>query len=394
MLRYCTRCVMPDTKPDLSFDEDGVCDACRSAAEKKSIDWTAREKEFRELVQRFKQKDASNYDCIIPVSGGKDSHYQAYMARQYGLNPLLICFEATIRTAVGAKNLENIRRFGDLIEFKKNPDVYKKMCLEGFRRVGDHEWPNHVGIFTFPIRMAVALRIPLVLWGENAQLEYGGPKASRMKNALDRRWLEEFGGLLGLRVEDMVGPEIGITREDLIPYTYPSDEELQAAQIHGAFLGYYFKWDAHPQTELMQMHGFSLKEDGPVEGTYHNYEKIDEATHPVHDYLKFVKFGFGRGTDHACTDIRNGRITRDEGVRLVETYDTKRPKKAIADFLKHFEMPEEEFDRAVDSFTNKAIFMTDEKGKLLRDADGNLIKKYQDYSIQAQLRVARAERKI
>ncbi|OGG53770.1 flagellin modification protein, PseA [Candidatus Kaiserbacteria bacterium RIFCSPHIGHO2_01_FULL_53_29] len=375
---------MPNTKPDLAFDKDGVCDACHSAGLKNAIDWKAREEEFKKLVERFNNKDGLKYDCIIPVSGGKDSHYQVYMARQYGLNPLLVHFEPTMRTELGRKNLENIRRFGNVLELKKNPDVYKKMVLEGFRRVGDNEWPNHIGIFTFPIRVAVAYKIPLILWGENSQLEYGGPKAARMKNTLDRRWLEEFGGLLGLRVDDMVGVG-GITQQDLIGYKYPTDEELLAAGITGVFLGYYFKWDARPQVELMQQYGFSVKEDGAVEGTYTNYENLDEATVGVHDYLKFVKFGFGRATDHVCLDIRNGRITREEGVALVEKYDGKLPKISITDFLAYSGMSRTEFDSVMDSFTDKAIFMTDERGNLLRDSDGNLIKKYQDYSIETQL---------
>ena len=370
---------MPDTKPDLSFDAEGVCDACRSAALKNTIDWKAREAEFKELVEKFKNKDGSKYDCIIPVSGGKDSTYQAYLARQWGLNPLLVHFEPTVRTELGRKNLENIRRFGDVIELKKNPDVYKKMAVEGFRRVGDHEWPNHVGIFTFPVRLAVAYNIPLIIWGENSQLEYGGPAAARMKNTLDRRWLEEFGGLLGLRVDDMAGVE-GITPQELVPYRYPSEEELKAAGITGVFLGYYFKWDARPQVELVRKHGFSVKEDGPVECTYLNYENLDEATYAVHDLLKFVKFGFSRATDHACLDIRNGRITREEGVKLVEQYDGKRPRKAIAEFLKYSGIPEAEFDAVVDSFTDKALFETDERGALKRDGAGDLIKKYRDYA--------------
>lgn len=380
MFRYCATCVMPNTKPDLFFDEAGVCDACRSMHLKKDIDWKVREAEFRELVTTFKNKSGSNYDCIIPISGGKDSHYQAYMARQYGLNPLLVHFEPTLRTELGLKNLQNIRQFGDVVEFRKNPTVYKKMCREAFKRVGDHEWPNHIGIFTFPIRVAVQFKIPLVIWGENSQLEYGGPKAARMKNALDRRWLEEFGGLLGLRVEDMVGVD-GITREDLISYCYPTDEQLTEVGVFGAFLGYYFKWDARPQTELMQQHGFSIKEDGPVEGTYTNYENLDDAIVAIHDYLKFVKFGFGRTTDHACLDIRNGRLSREEAVKLVEQYDGKWPKIAVGTFLKFFEMSLEEFNRVVDSFTNKAVFETNEDGSFKRDADGSLIKKYRDYTL-------------
>ncbi|OGF74043.1 flagellin modification protein, PseA [Candidatus Giovannonibacteria bacterium RIFCSPHIGHO2_02_FULL_46_20] len=372
---------MPNTKPDLFFDDMGVCDACRSTELKKSIDWALRKKEFEELLDKYRGKNGNNYDCIVPASGGKDSHYQAYMVRKvYGMNPLLVCFEATKRTPLGRKNLDNIKSaFGvDLVELQKNPEAYKKMCLEGFRRVGDHEWPNHLGIFTFPVRVAVQQKIPLIIWGENSQLEYGGPKAARMKSVLDRRWLEEFGGLLGHRVDDMIGVD-GITKEDLVAYMYPNDEELKTAGITSVFLGYYFLWDARSQIELMQKHGFSAKKDGPVEGTYTNYENLDDNLVAVHDYMKFVKFGFGRATDHACLDVRNGRMMREEAVATVQKYDGKLPKKGIAEFLEFFGMKEEEFSHIVDSFTNKAIFETDTQGNLFHDNEGNLVKRYQYY---------------
>lgn len=382
MFRYCKRCVMPNTKPDLFFDKNGVCDACLSAELKEAVDWEARKKEFEKLISKCRNKDGKNYDCIIPVSGGKDSHYQTYVIKKvYGLNPLLVCFEPTNRTKLGRDNLDNIKKaFGvNLIVFEKNPNIYKKMCLEGFRRVGDNEWPNHVGIFTIPVRVAIQFNIPLIIWGENSQLEYGGPKAARMKRTLDRRWLEEFGGLLGHRVEDMIGVD-GITKEDLVAYTYPSYKELARVNVKGVFLGYYFKWDARKQLETVKNFGFKVKSDGPVEGTFTNYENIDDNMMSVHDYLKFVKFGFGRATDHACLDVRNKRINRDEAIRLVKKYDGKFPFKSINEFLDFFDMKRSEFDRIVDSFTNKALFLTASSGKVLRDEAGNLMKKYRDYS--------------
>lgn len=383
IFQYCKKCVMPNTKPDLFFDEEGVCDACRSAELKNQVDWEVRRKEFEDLIAKFRNKGGSNYDCIIPVSGGKDSHYQVYVVKKiYGLNPLLVCFETNKLTPLGRKNLDNIKTaFGgsDMIVFERNPNIYKKMCLEGFRRVGDDFWPNHLGIFTVPVRLAVQLKIPLIIWGENPQLEYGGPKAARMKNGLDRRWLEEFGGLVGNRVEDMVNID-GIRKEDLIYYTYPSDEELKKVGITSVFLGYYFKWDARAQVELVKKYGFFVKEDGPTESTYINYHSLDDNMVPIHDYLKFVKYGFGRATDHACTDIRNGFITREKGVELVKKHDGKVPKKAKQEFLEFYGISEEEFNQVVDSFTNKALFLIDENGNLFRDREGNLIKRYQDYS--------------
>ncbi len=375
-LVYCTKCVMPSTKPDLFFD-GGVCDACKSTETKnKKIDWAARKKEFEKIIERYRSKDGSNYDCIIPVSGGKDSHYQVYMIKRvYGLNPLLVSFEQTYITELGKKNLENIRNFGcDMIYVKKNPIIYKKMVIEGFKRVGDSEWPNHLGIFTVPVNMAVKFNVPLLIWGENPQLEYGGPAGSRERNHIDRRWLEEFGGLLGNRVEDMVGTD-GITRKDLLPYFYPKDEDLKRVDVTGLFLGYYFKWDARKQTELMMKeYGFNIKDDGPIEGTYANYENLDEATVGIHDYLKFLKYGFGRATDHACLDIRNGRISREEGLGLVYKYDGKYPYYGVEKLMEYTGLTKKGIDEVFDRFTNKRIFRCDKKGNLVHDIAGNLIK--------------------
>lgn len=368
---------MPNTKPDLHFDELGVCDACRSAELKNTIDWQKREIEFKEVIERYRDKQNSRYDCIIPVSGGKDSTYQTYVAKVvYGLNPLCVCFAPTYPTELGKKNLRNLHlNLGvDVAEFFKNERVYKTMGLEGFRRVGDHEWPNHLGIFTTPIHFAVNFRIPLLIWGENSQLEYGGPATARQKPVLDRRWLEEFGGLLGNRTEDMIGVN-GITSADLKPYRYPTDEQLADVGVTGVFLGYFFKWDQRKQLEIITKHGFSVKEDGVIEGTYTNYENLDDGLVSIHDYMKYVKFGFGRATDHVCTDIRNGRMSRQEGVKKVQQYDGVLFYDVVDAFCKFYEISRPEFFEVVDRFTNKAIFMTDDDGNVTRDVNGQLIKR-------------------
>lgn len=372
---------MPATKPDLFFDEKGVCDACLSAQTKhKKTDWKKRRKEFEAIIKKYRSKNGTNYDCIVPVSGGKDSHYQTYMIKKvFGLTPLCAYFEPTYRTDLGKKNIDNLGQLGvDIVEFKKNPIVYKKMVIESFKRVGDNEWPNHIGIFTYPVHIAVRFNVPLIIWGENPQNEYGGPASSTQRNYLDRRWLEEFGGLLGNRVEDMVGVD-GITKEDLMMFRYPSQEDLKRVGVTGLYLGYYFKWDARKQTKLMiDEYGFGTKNDGPIEGTYTNYENLDESTVSVHDYLKFLKYGFGRATDHACLDIRNGRISREEGLQLVMKYDGKYPYYGVKKFMEYSGMSKKEVDDVFDRFTNKRIFKADNKGNLIRDIAGNLIKNNHD----------------
>ena len=210
-IRFCNKCLFPETKPDLYFNEDGICSACIGAERKdNSIDWKQREKDFNKIIDKFRLKnDQIGYDCLIPVSGGKDSTYQAYFMKEVcKMNPLCVCFETTMSTELGKRNLDNLSKMGmDVIHFKKNSNVYKSMVIEGFKRLGDEMWPNHVGIFTIPIMIAVKFKIPLIVWGENSQNEYGGPLEKSNNKFLDRSWLEEFGGLLGLRVSDLVGVE-------------------------------------------------------------------------------------------------------------------------------------------------------------------------------------------
>ena len=372
-MKFCTKCVMPNTKPDLHFDENGVCDACRSQEDKNSsIDWKAREKEFLSLVEKYKNN--SDYDCIIGVSGGKDSTYQVIKVLELGLNPLCVCFEPTLPTEIGRKNLENLNNLGvDLIHIKRNPIVYKKLAKEAFIRTGDNEWQNHLGIFTTVPKMAVNFNIPLIVWGESPQLEYGGPASSKTRNRLDRQWLEEFGGLLGNRISDMVGVD-GLTKRDLSLYQYASDEDIHRVGVTGLFLGYYFKWDLREVLKKSKEYGFNVQ-DRPVETTYENFENSDCYSNHLHDYLKYVKYGFGRATDNACLDIRLGYISREEAVRLVNKYDGIPPKKAIKEYLTYTNFTEEEFIKIVNSYTNKRIFERDKNGKFIRDIDGSLVRK-------------------
>ncbi len=378
-IRYCTKCLFPETKPDLFFNEEGVCSACVAADQKdNSIDWKQREIDFNTIIDKYKKgPNEIGYDCLIPVSGGKDSTYQAYFMKEVcGLNPLCVCFETTNLTEVGQANIDNISKMGiDVIYFKKNYKAYKSMVVEGFKRVGDEMWPNHLGIFTIPIHIAVKFNIPLVIWGENPQQEYGGPIESIENKHLNRKWLEEFGGLLGNRIQDMVGVD-GLTEKDLTPYFYPSDEDIDRVGVVGLFLGHYFFWDAQKQLEIVKKHGFAIKEDGPVEGTYTNYENLDEKMHGLHDYLKYVKYGFGRATDHACIDVRNNRLTREEGLKLVKQYDGKYPNYGVNEFVKYSGMTKEEIDMILDSFTNPVLFAQDEEGNFLKDAQGNLVRNF------------------
>ena len=372
-MKICTNCVMPNTKPDLHFDDNGVCDACRSQKDKNySINWQEREQEFLTLVKKYKKHP--DYDCVIGVSGGKDSTFQVIKVLELGLKPLCVCFEPTIPTKIGRKNLNNLNNLGvDLIHIKRDPVVYKKLAKEAFIRTGDNEWQNHLGIFTVVPKFAVNFDIPLIIWGESPQIEYGGPASSKTRNVLDRQWLEEFGGLLGNRISDMIGVE-GLTKRDLSLYTYSSDTDVHRVGVTGLFLGYYFKWDLRSVLKKSKEFGFTVA-DRAVETTYENFENLDCYSNHLHDYLKYVKYGFGRATDNACLDIRLGYISRKQGIRLVNKYDGRYPIKAVQKYLEYTGFTQQEFDEIVNSYTNKRIFERNNQGEFIRDIDHSLVRK-------------------
>ena len=368
---------MPNTKPDLTFNSEGVCNACNNYDDRSQVDWVERKRELVDVVSRFKSKHGTHWDCIVPVSGGKDSTYQVIQVLELGLKPLCVTSTTCDLSEIGRRNIENIKNLGvDYVEFSPNKLVRKKLNRIGLMEVGDISWPEHVGIFTIPVRAAVNYRVPLIIWGENSQNEYGGPATAVKNNILNRAWLEEFGGLLGLRTSDLIGVD-GLTDADLIAYKYPSDDELEAVGVTGIFLGHFLPWDGLANTLIAQSHGF---ESYPVkvEGNPFNYENLDNHQTGIHDYFKFLKFGFGRTTDMVSLQIRRNRISRELGMKIVKDNDGKFPwrylGKSLEDILAPLDMAIEEFEEVCDRFTNKALFKTNRKEELIKDSRRNLTK--------------------
>jgi N-acetyl sugar amidotransferase len=377
MIKYCLRCVMPSTKPDLHIDAEGVCAACRNIERRKQVDWAQRKRELLAVVERFRRPSGDNYDCIVPVSGGKDSTYQAVKLKEMGLNPLCVTSTTCMLSDIGRRNIENLKKVGlDYIEVSPNPIVRRKLNRIGLLQVGDISWPEHVGIFTIPVRASVQFGVPLLVWGENSQNEYGGPAAAADNHVLTRRWLEEFGGLLGLRVSDLVGQE-GIQPRDLIQYTYPTDAELARVGTTGIFLGHYLPWDGLENALFSTAHGFETYHK-MVEGSLVNYENLDNNHTGIHDYFKFLKYGFGRATDLACLQIRRGRLARETAIELVRKNDGKFPWSYLGCPLERIvdelDMSVDDFIKVCDRFTNKKLFVCDAQGRLLKDRHGNLTK--------------------
>lgn len=377
MIEYCHRCVMPSTKPNLSLDEEGICSACRSFEERSTIDWQVRQQELESVLSTYRNRAGTHWDCIIPVSGGKDSTFQVIKMLEMGMNPLCVLATTCDPSELGRNNIENVKQLGvDFVEFSPNPLVRRKLNRIGLTRVGDISWPEHVGIFTIPVRAAVQYRVPLIIWGENSQNEYGGPAAARQNKILDRKWLMEYGGLLGLQIQDLIGIE-DLEPRHLIPYSYPGDDELQQVGVTGIFLGYYLPWDGYRNALVAQAYGFTTYHT-TVEGSLVNYENLDNYQTGIHDYFKFLKLGFGRATDLACLHVRRGRLTREEALAMVRKHDGKFPwtylGKPLADILAPLELSVDEFIEICDRYTNKDLFKLDAEGKLIKDKVLNLTK--------------------
>ena len=375
-MKYCKKCLYPNTKPQLQFDERGICSACNNYKLKDEVNWVKKKEDLLLILEKYRSKDGSKYDCIIPVSGGKDSTFQTYTIKEtFGLNPLAVNFHPHDQTEIGRKNLENLKQLGvDCIEFSANPLVYSKLAKFGLVELGDFQWPEHIGIFTIPVQVAVRYKIPLIIWGENPQLEYGQPTNIDTDTILDREWNEKNGGYFLDKIKPKDMTKYGFKTKELIPYIYPSDDDIRQIGVTGIFLGSYIKWDLFKQLDFVKELGFS-ENDEVKEGTYDKWENLDVYFTVFHDYFKFLKYGFGRTTDHASIEIRYERITREQGIELIKKYEGKIPRKYLDKFLKSADINEQEFHDICDKFTNKEIFLTNEDGSIKKDDEKNPILK-------------------
>ena len=355
-MRYCQRCILPDTRPGLTIDEEGICSACRGHEDKEHhIDWPARETAFAALVADAKRR-STGYDCIVPVSGGKDSWYQIIKAQEYGLKVLAVTWRTPARTEIGQQNLDSmIRCLGvDHIDYTINPDVERRFMKAAFEKLGATGLPMHMALFAIPIRLALQLRIPLIVWGENAQLEYGGAKDERLATHLDRDWLAKHGCLQSTNAADWVGEE-GLTEEDLAAYALG---EVDDFKLESVFLGSFFKWNSFENARVAAERGFKSDASHLKTGTW-DFADIDCRFISLHHFLKWYKFGITRSFDNLSVQIRMGMTTREEAIEIVRQKGWEAPNEDIKAFCAFQGLPEEWFWRVCESFRNPAIWRRD-----------------------------------
>lgn len=331
-MRYCARCLYPEnSKPTIIFDEEGVCSGCRyhESRQKLEVNWEERLKMLEQILDEAKtlaRKRGNSHECIVPVSGGKDSHFQVWLLKKkYGLNPLLVAYNHIFNSPAGNRNLANlVEKSGcDLVRYTSGVDGVRRISRYMLQTVGDLTWHYHAGIYTLPFQMAVQYNIPLIVWGEHGFAELTGIVS--LEDFVEfTRWTRKEHNMRGYEPNDLIGKG-GITIGDVRPYVYPTDEEIECCEVRGIYLSNFLNWDAKPHAELMiREWGFS-----PVtyerDRTFNLYAKIEDHANDVHDYLKYLKFGYGRATDDASMEIRHGRMTREEGFEAVRHYDAREP---------------------------------------------------------------------
>jgi N-acetyl sugar amidotransferase len=338
-LKYCVRCCMPETNEGIIFDEMGICQACQSSEQKIHINWVEREKRLRLILEDAKKKAGNNYDCIVPISGGKDSTFQLHiLTRVYTMKPLAVTFSHNWYSKTGWYNLQNaLEKFNvDHIMFTPNRDLVNRLAKRSLEKIGDTCWHCHSGVGAFPLQVAVRFRIPLLVWGESIAEDSGRASYRDPVHTFDREYFEKVSAKA--KPHEMECEYL--TAKDLYPFNLPTPDEYKNAEVFGIHLGDYIFWDDERQTEFVRdTYGWRETE---LEGTYKGYKSAECIMPGMHDFTCYLKRGFGRATWHACLDVRNGLLTREEGFRLINEYDPVRPE-ALDYFLKITEMTEDEF---------------------------------------------------
>ena len=352
---WCKNCLNMSTRPRIEFDNKCWCNACQWSEEKKTFDWEGRKKELKKLLDKYRS-NSGNFDCVVPVSGGKDGSYVAYtLKHKYGMNPLCITVAPALSLDLGDQNLKNFINSG-YNHLHINPDVniMQKLNKIGFVEKGFPYYGWLIAIQSAVIRTALNFNIPLLFYGEDGEVEYGGSTETKGNSLLaidyqKKVWFE--GGY------DLVMSKVGnMKSSDLYFWNFPGDKEIGDKELHTATWSYFEPWDSYRNYVVAKEHcGLQEKEDSGS-GTFTNFSQNDQALYSLHTYLMYLKFGFGRATQDAGIEIRRGSMTRDQAINLVQMYDNAYPHELIDTFLDYYGMTKNEFDSVLDNYVNKELF--------------------------------------
>lgn len=356
-MKVCSRCLYTEIHPlNITFDEDGVCSGCRVHEEKDSLDWKSRGEKLKKILHSYRNTSGNNYDCIVPVSGARDSFFIVHTLKNvYGMNPLLVTYNKQYNTDVGIRNLATLRikLNCDIMTLTVNPDTVKKITRASLRRLGSIYWHCLAGQTVYPVQMAVKFKIPLIVWGAHQGIDQVGMFSHLDEVEMTRKYRKEH-DLMGLEAEDFIDPFDGIPEQDVRPYQYPHDVEIERVGIRGIYLNNYIRWDTKAQHEaMMKLYDY---ESTPQTRTFDTYNDVDCFNYSdVHDWIKYIKLGYGKVTDHVCREIRLKRLTREDAVHFVKEYQYKRPKN-IDQFLSWLGISHNAFTFLVDQHRNPKIW--------------------------------------
>lgn len=361
-MKYCKKCVIPDTRPGIKFNDEGVCSACQSFEKRKEIDWQSRYEEFKSLCDKYRGMNGTSFDCAIAVSGGKDSHYQVYLMKEVmKMNPVLFSVEDNFEmTEAGKHNLKNIsEEFGcPIISLKPDRKAQRKLMRYTFEKYGKPTWFIDRLIYTFPMHMALKFNTPLLVYGENVSYEYGGSDYIETYSA--RNQLGN-GVASDIDLDELLKIE-GINENILELTRAPLPEQLE--KLDPMYVSYFMPWNSYSNYLFAKKRGFKdLSHEWDRTHHIENFDQIDSRAYLVHSWLKYPKFGHASATDYAARFIRYGLITRDEAKMLVKKHDHALDTKSVSDFIEFTNYSETEFWAIIDNLYNKDLFEKDRFGQ-------------------------------
>lgn len=377
-MNYCSNCVYPYAAVNLDMDDENICSSCHTFSEIKNIsknEWKQRLNKLVDILENNKKTNKNEYDCIIPVGGGKDSYYQVHKIVELGFNPLLVTYYGNNFLPEGQINLDNMKEcFNcDHVIFYPNVQSLKKINLAAFKMMGDMNWHNHAGLNIIPVNTALRYNINIFIWGE-LPWDVSGMYSHHDFVEFNKKMVIEH-DMRGFTKDDFIGVE-NITEKDMSWCKLPSDEEYQNKNLRGLYLGNFIPWDPDKQTEIIKKKYNWIESKENFERTYKKASNLDDMhENGIHDYLKWIKFGYGRCSDHASKDIRMGRITRKKGVEYVKKYDHVKPKKDLYRWLDYVKISEDEFDYIADTFRDENVWSIENNKWYKKDIDG----KYREY---------------
>ena len=354
-IKYCKRCLMPNSRPRIHFDAEGICNACHTSDQKDEIDWDARRAEFHEYLEKFRPSEG-HYDCVVPWSGGKDSTSIAYrLKHEFGLRPLLATFSPLLPNEVGIHNREALLQDGfDQISCRPDQRISRHLARRFFIERGNPKVHWDAGVAAFPIQVAVRYNIPLVFYAEHAPSEYGGHVLSE-----ESRKIQDYTEVLENQIGDHPDNWMDdvVSDRDLAPYLLPEVEDVERANVKALYFGYFFRWSMLENYEFIKDKiDFRVDPKGRTDGTFTNFDSLDDKIDNFYYHMQFVKFGFGRATRDACRMVQNGQMTREEALKLVLDYDDEFPTTYFEENLEYLGMTEPECREIIDLHRNREIW--------------------------------------